>query len=63
MTGDSFSSQHSANVHFGLGASQEIESLKVTWADGTEQAIENPVAGRYFDLGKANNNIDEAGAE
>ncbi|HAU67131.1 MAG TPA: hypothetical protein DCW52_01905, partial [Gammaproteobacteria bacterium] len=47
VTGDSFSSQHSANLHFGLGAQTEIEEVRVTWADGTRSTLKQPEVDQY----------------
>ncbi|MBT8115193.1 MAG: CRTAC1 family protein, partial [Arenicella sp.] len=47
VTGDSFSAQHSAKLHFGLGASDEVESIKVTWADGRVGSLKKPKADSY----------------
>ncbi len=53
VTGDSFSSQHSANLHFGLGPQTEIEEIRVVWANGDEQVISNPEVDEYHKV--ANN--------
>jgi len=50
VTGDSFSSQHSANVHFGLGELNEVKSLKITWANGRQKTIKKPEAGKYHKI-------------
>jgi len=50
VTGDSFSSQHSSNVHFGLGEMTQVESLKVTWANGKQRILENPKVGQYHKI-------------
>ena len=50
VTGDSFSAQHSANLHFGLGNSDEIESIKVIWADGKMSSLKSPDAGEYHQI-------------
>lgn len=47
VTGDSFSSQHSANVHFGLGSQTEIEEIRVTWANGQESLMKQPAIDKY----------------
>jgi hypothetical protein len=47
VTGDSFSSQHSANLHFGLGGQTEIDEIRVTWADGTRNTLKNPKIDEY----------------
>ena len=47
VTGDSFSSQHSASAHFGLGDNTEVKSLVVTWANGDQTTIDAPKANTY----------------
>ncbi len=47
VTGDSFSSQHSNNVDFGLGASADIDAIRVIWPDGKVSTLEQPKAGQY----------------
>ncbi len=53
VTGDSFSAQHSANLHFGLGAETEVESIRVIWADGRENVLEKPEADSYHRVSAA----------
>ena len=50
VTGDSFSSQHSANVHFGLGNQVEIDEIRVTWLNGQTQSLKQPKADQYHKL-------------
>jgi hypothetical protein len=50
VTGDSFSAQHSATAHFGLGDLTAIDSIEIEWADGTHQRIENPAVNQYLAL-------------
>ena len=50
VTGDSFSSQHSANLHFGLGASDKVDMIKVTWADGQVSQLNQPLGDRYHQV-------------
>ena len=47
VTGDSFSSQHSANLHFGLGAQTEIDEIRVTWANGQTNILKQPKTDKY----------------
>ncbi len=51
VTGDSFSSQHSSNVHFGLGSIDSVDAITVTWADGKQKTLHNPAAGHYHKIG------------
>jgi hypothetical protein len=50
VTGDSFSSQHSASAHFGLGQGQKVSSIVVTWADGSQTTVENPQIDTYHHI-------------
>jgi hypothetical protein len=50
VTGDSFSAQHSATAHFGLGDLTAIDSIEIQWADGTHQRIEDPAVNQYLAL-------------
>ena len=50
VTGDSFSSQHSSNVHFGIGQLDKVESIQVTWANGTSKSLKDPAVGQYHKL-------------
>lgn len=50
VTGDSFSSQHSANVHFGLGTLSEVEEINVTWSDGRKRTLKKPAVERYHEV-------------
>jgi hypothetical protein len=47
VTGDSFSSQHAAALHFGLGDVQQVDAIEVRWPDGTMRRISRPAIGRY----------------
>ena len=47
VTGDSFSSQHPATVHFGLGEFKEVESVEIRWPNGTVQRLDGPAIDRY----------------
>ncbi|RBP50992.1 CRTAC1 family protein [Arenicella xantha] len=55
VTGDSFSSQHSAKLHFGLGLNAAVAKLTITWSDGTEVVLDEPAIDKYHRLPKANN--------
>ncbi|MEC7769190.1 MAG: CRTAC1 family protein [Acidobacteriota bacterium] len=48
VTGDSFSAQHSATAHFGLGAQTEVETIEVRWPNGTTRRIDRPAINQYF---------------
>ena len=50
VTGDSFSSQHSAKAHFGLGKTDNVAKIEVTFANGKSAVLENPEIGKYHAL-------------
>ncbi|MEO2045837.1 MAG: CRTAC1 family protein [Pirellulales bacterium] len=50
ITGNSFTSQHAPVVHFGLGGTEQVQSLQVRWADGRTVTLENPAVDRYHKL-------------
>jgi hypothetical protein len=50
ITGNSFTSQHAPVVHFGLGDSEQVQSLTVRWADGRTVTLEDPAIDRYHVL-------------
>ena len=52
VTGDSFSSQHSNSVHFGLGKGQAVDSIRVRWSDGKVTTLEKPAADQYHRIAK-----------
>jgi len=43
VTGDSYRSQRSDYIHFGLGADDRIEKAEIKWPDGQTESIEKPV--------------------
>jgi hypothetical protein len=47
VTGDSFSSQHPATVHFGLGAADTVETLQIRWPTGATRTLDHPDIDRY----------------
>jgi hypothetical protein len=51
VTGDSFSSQHSASAHFGLGQLTAVEKLTVIWANGKITILDKPKANQYHQVG------------
>ena len=48
VTGDSYSAQHAATVHFGLGQLTEVEAINVQWANGAQRRIERPAINQYI---------------
>src|SRR5205085_1194391 len=47
-TGDSYRSQASASVHFGLGRDAAVLSANVYWADGTTTVLPKSPANRWY---------------
>ncbi len=47
VTGDSFSSQHPATVHFGLGVADTVDRLEIRWPNGAVRTLERPAINRY----------------
>ncbi len=47
VAGDSYRSQHSRTVHFGLGTRSEVTRATVRWPSGKARTLENPAVGRY----------------
>jgi hypothetical protein len=47
VTGDSFTAQHPAQVHFGLGKASALDSLEVRWQNGDSKTIQSPALGQY----------------
>ena len=53
LSGDSFLSQHALTAHFGLGAQTKVDSIEVTWSDGTRRKLVNPAIDQYYHVVKA----------
>jgi hypothetical protein len=47
VTGETLMGQHATTLHFGLGRSEEVESIEVRWIDGTTRVIRAPQIDRY----------------
>jgi hypothetical protein len=47
VSGTSFTSQHPAAAHFGLGSRNSVRGITVQWQDGTLQRLENPAIDKY----------------
>lgn len=45
-----FQSSSEPILHFGLGTNSNIDELQVTWSDGSEQIIENPMTNQLLSL-------------
>jgi len=47
VTGESVMGQHSTTLHFGLGSSTRVESIKVRWPGGMTRIVREPEIDRY----------------
>ncbi len=47
VSGDSYRSQHSTTVHFGIGALEAVERVEVEWPNGRRTVLENPGINQY----------------
>ena len=52
--GSSYESQSSSIVHFGMGESEMVDSLKVTWLGGESQMIYNVMANQMIHIKEGN---------
>jgi enediyne biosynthesis protein E4 len=50
MSGGSYLSQSDLRLHFGLGASQEVDSIEITWPGGARQKLEHVRADRVVSI-------------
>lgn len=57
VAGDSFTSQHPAAAHFGLGSLTAVSHIEIRWQDGTVRRLESPAVDRYH-LVRAGNPSD-----
>jgi hypothetical protein len=53
LSGDSFVSQHALTAHFGIGSLTKVDSIEVTWIDGTRRKLVNPTIDQYHRITKA----------
>ncbi|MGE0758855.1 MAG: CRTAC1 family protein [Pirellulaceae bacterium] len=51
VAGDSFTAQHPAAVHFGLGGLDRVEQIEVRWQDGAIRRLNEPAVNQYHLLG------------
>jgi hypothetical protein len=47
VNGDSFETQHAAIRHFGIGTSDTVDYIEVTWMDGSKRRIDDPAINQY----------------
>ena len=50
VTGDSFTAQHPATAHFGLGENQMVDKLVIRWPSGKTVTLTQPAVGQYHRL-------------
>jgi hypothetical protein len=50
VTGDSHRSQHPNTVHFGLGATERVDSVEIRWLSGAGLTLSQPTVNRYYDI-------------
>jgi hypothetical protein len=50
VTGDSYRSQHSNQLHFGLGAAERVDAIEVRWPNGQVSLLEKPAVDQYHTL-------------
>jgi len=50
VTGDSYRSQHSNTVHFGLGADSKIHRAEIKWPNGRLDVMTAPEINRYHEI-------------
>jgi hypothetical protein len=50
VTGDSFTAQHPATAHFGLGEKKVVDKLVVRWPNGKTVTLTQPAVGQYHRL-------------
>ena len=61
--GSGFLSQHSQELHFGLGSANRVEELRVRWPSGTERVWRNLAANRLYTVSKNPARMDSAAFE
>jgi enediyne biosynthesis protein E4 len=50
QSGSSYISQEDKRLHFGLGRASQVDSLEVTWPDGTASAMQNVKANQIIEM-------------
>jgi hypothetical protein len=51
-TDGSYCTTNDPRLHFGLGASRQIDSISITWPDGSREQLNHPPINRYLTLTK-----------
>ena len=52
VAGSNFGSSHPVAQHFGLGTQTSINSIEITWPDGSQQVINNPAVDQYLEFNR-----------
>jgi enediyne biosynthesis protein E4 len=50
VAGDSHRSQHATTLHFGLGASDRVDSAEIRWQNGQVLSLSQLTVDRYYDI-------------
>jgi len=50
VTGDSYRSQQSNTVHFGLGTAGRVDSAEIRWPNGQTVTVREPAVNRYHTI-------------
>lgn len=56
LSGGGYLSQHDPRLHFGLGKQHRVESLEITWPDGTRERLVNVPADRVVTIRQGETN-------
>ena len=51
VSGDSFSSQHPAEAHFGLGQATRVDRIEITWPGGKKDTMRSPPINDWYVFG------------
>ena len=53
LAGDSIHAQHAPTAHFGLGATDKIDAIEVSWIDGHVERITSPACDQYHVISRS----------
>ncbi len=57
VSGESFLSSHERELHFGVGDAERVESLRVTWFDGTRETFEDLASGCTWSITRGGDGV------
>ena len=60
-TGGSYASQHDPRLHFGLGDSDSVDRVEITWPDGTQQTVTDVQVDRVITIRQPETDAPSAG--